>query len=336
VASSSQPHQGETLKRIATPALLGCLILLSLPLHAQLSQTYVTAVKGDDHRPCDFDRPCRTVDRAITQTNAKGEVIILDSGPYDPFTVSKSVTISAAPGVQATITVALMPASQGPIPGVTVNAGPDDRVTLRGLTINGLHADAGVRFTSGASLAIEGCVVDGSILAGIVVAGPGTVFIKDTTVRNCSSSPFDSHGVFIYPLVNGVPTATTSARVTIEHSQLLNNAGYGVYAVRGSKVTIRDSVASGNSAGFGADAIGGVVEMDLENSAATDNGLGVTAAANGGGTTTVRVSGCLITNNAIGVSGGAMMGVALLSRGNNTMVGNSQTDGAFNSFFDPR
>ena len=297
--------------------LIAVSLISSSSVYAQLAQTYVSAVKGNDRQSCDFSRPCLTINRAISQTDVGGEVIIQDTGPYNPFTVSKTVTISAALGVQATVT-ASFPMKAGAL----ISGGAQDFVTLRGLTINAQAAEAGILFSSGRTLLIESCTIDGSSEAGIDVEGPGEVVIKDTTVRNCRSV-VDGDGVLA-----GFPGATPgSIKVTIEHCRFENNSHIGVLAADGSKVTVRDSVASGNNVGFTAGG-SGTVEMNLENCGATDNGIGVDS--NGTAPSTIRVSGSVITNNSIGVA--AVLAGSVLSRGNNTVEGNN-SDGSFTGFF---
>jgi hypothetical protein len=153
--------------------VIGVILVACSSLYAQFDQTYVSAELGNDKRSCEFGHPCLTIDRAISQTNARGEVIILDSGPYEPFTVGKSINITAAPGVQPTITVGFINQGQGAL----ITAGPQDDVTLRGLSITRAKT-AGIRFISGRALLVESCTINDSSTAGIWVNGPGGVLIK--------------------------------------------------------------------------------------------------------------------------------------------------------------
>jgi hypothetical protein len=309
--------------------VMGVILVGCSSLYAQFDQTYVSAEQGNDNHSCEFGHPCRTINRAVSQTNARGEVIILDSGPYQPFTVSKSINITAAPGVQPTITVGTI--NQGL--GALINAGPQDDVTLRGLSITRAQT-AGIRFNSGRALLVESCTINGSGTAGIWVNGAGSVFIKDTTVRN-GAGGFDGHGIMVLP-------SSGTAIVTVEHCRLENNdpgvgfggAGDGILqadsAVQfsNSKVTVRDTVSSGNVVAFSVFSATGSAEMNLENCLASGNGAGVVGNASGSGNVTIRVSGSVITDNLLGVGtgGGA---VAILSRGNNTVEGNTQSNGSF-------
>src|SRR5207244_8950603 len=85
------------------------------------------------------------------QTDPGGEVTALDSGGYGPVTISQAVSLVAPPGVYAGISV-----FSGT--GITVNAGPSDVVTIRGLTLNGLGGTDGIDFNSGAELYVQDSV----------------------------------------------------------------------------------------------------------------------------------------------------------------------------------
>src|SRR4029434_3053615 len=89
----------------AQVALAICAIALlgAAPACAQLNRTAVSFA-GDDANSCAPVAPRRRFDRAMSQTNANGEILVLDSAGYGPFTIDRSVTIQAAPGVYAGVT----------------------------------------------------------------------------------------------------------------------------------------------------------------------------------------------------------------------------------------
>src|SRR5438874_11521405 len=115
---------------------------------ALAQRTFVSAATGNDANPCTRTAPCRNFAAAIAQTASGGEVIVLDSGGYGTVTINQAVSLVAPPGVYAGISV-----FSGT--GITVNAGPSDVVTLRGLTLTGLGGADGISFTSGASLYVQ-------------------------------------------------------------------------------------------------------------------------------------------------------------------------------------
>jgi hypothetical protein len=230
-------------------------------IEAQVSRTFVSTF-GSDGNPCDHPiRPCRNFQAGIMKVQGGGEVVIVTSGSYQPFTVNKPITVAAAPGEHVGISV-----SSGH--GAMINAGPTDSVTLRGLMFNwtGGSNNNGIEFNAGAALHVEGCIINGFPGAGILSNAPSKLFIKDTTVRNGGNFS----GIFM-----GAPSGTVT--VSIERSRVegLGTTGIGILAGDNSRVTIRDTISSGNGTGFQADpqTINGTVEMTLENCVATNNGF---------------------------------------------------------------
>src|SRR5664279_823389 len=113
-------------------ALLLALILASAfasfqttPAFAQATRTWVSGV-GDDVNPCSRTAPCKTFPGAISKTAAGGEIDCLDPGGFGAVTITKSITIACEGTGEGGILVA-------GTNGVTVNAGPNDMVILRGL-----------------------------------------------------------------------------------------------------------------------------------------------------------------------------------------------------------
>lgn len=72
---------------------------------------------------------------------------------YDIFTITRSVTVEAEPGVLATIDTAGTTS-----PGITVAAGSTDVVTLRNLTLHSPGGGVGIQITSGGLITVEDCV----------------------------------------------------------------------------------------------------------------------------------------------------------------------------------
>src|ERR1700747_3462028 len=96
-------------------AVLYAILLFPVAASAQLSRTAVS-INGLDTNPCSVASPCRSFNKAISQTKSTGEVVALDSGGYGPFAVDRAITVQAAPGVYAGVT-----ASSGD--GIDINAG---------------------------------------------------------------------------------------------------------------------------------------------------------------------------------------------------------------------
>ena len=97
---------------------------------------------------------------------------------------------------------------------------------------------------------------------------------------------------------------------------------------------MRDTVAAGNSAGFRliSNVAGAASELNIENCVAAGNGIGIGSEGGRDAVAIVRVSNTTVTNNDRGLfSAGAVLG-SLLTRGNNTVEGNT-TDGSFTGAF---
>jgi nitrous oxidase accessory protein NosD len=295
---------------------------------AQVPRTFVSAQEGDDANSCSLNLPCRTFTKALTQVVAGGEVVALDSGDYEPFAIEKSVTVEAAPGVYAGITV-----TDAPFPmniGVALGTGASDVVVLRGLTINGQGGVAGILFAGSSSariVQIENCVING-MGQGIALhfEAAGQVLIKDTIVRNGNSSALNSSGIDLAGS-GGIVTAS------IDHCRVENN-GFGIYARANTRVTVRDSIIAGNNAG--PEQVGllahvttarSAAVLNIENCLVTGNSYGIVA---GQSNSTIRVSNSTITSNTRGLqSAGSGL---ILSRKNNTLEGNG-LNGNFNAPF---
>src|SRR5215467_13674965 len=94
------------------------------------ARTYVSGV-GSDSNPCTASSPCKTFQAALALTTAGGEIYVLNSANYGPVTINKAVTITsegAVAGILATSGAA-----------ITISAGANDVVNLRGLGIDGAN-----------------------------------------------------------------------------------------------------------------------------------------------------------------------------------------------------
>jgi hypothetical protein len=281
----------------------------SLPVVAALPQRTFVASSGVDTNPCTLALPCRGFAAAVSAVADGGEVIVLDSAGYGPVTILKSVSIVAPPGVYAGITV-----SSGD--GITIS-GSGIAVALRGLSVNSQGGTNGIVFAQGAELHLERIHVRGfnSGGHGINIAADGSVTtIDDAFVED------NTFGVLVGALV-------TVARAYLDHVRANNNSE-GIQASDLSAVSVRDSVAARNNDAIHANtqssAPGASAEIEVENCFITHSGnAGIRAITNSGATSSiVRVSGSTITgtsNNAIA----SFPPATIISRGNNTVIGNN-------------
>jgi hypothetical protein len=192
--------------------------LASSPALAAANRTFVSGI-GTDTGTCAITAPCRTFAFALTQTAASGEIIVLTSGGYGTVTITQAVSIINTSNF-AGVTVA-----SGN--GITINAGANDSVVLRGLTIDGGGAGSnGIVFNSGGELTIDQCNLmnfAGSSTAGngILIqpaSGSQTIAITNTTASNNEDT-----GVYYHPLSGS--TATTA--IVIDRVTANNNT-YGI------------------------------------------------------------------------------------------------------------
>lgn len=282
-------------------------------LEAQV-RTWVSGT-GIDNATCGRTNPCRNFAAAIAAVNPGGEVVVLDSAGYGPVTIDKSVSIIAPPGVHA----AIAPTSGA---AINVTAGSSDKVILRGLYLNSQGAIFGVFFFSGSLLFCENLVVAGFFSDGISLFNPvfSRTHISDSIVR------MNSTGI----RVEG------PGEVTIHRCQLLESAAAGLRVSNNVELSLSESLSSGNSNGVHAVALSSFTQSPsvyIDRCSLVSNGfagiqteLGLQVAS----TVTVRVSNSVITHNQFGVVHST--GGSILSRGDNTLEGNS-TDNAFTGTF---
>jgi CSLREA domain-containing protein len=260
------------------------------------------SISGNDADPCGLAAPCRTFTRALTQVAPGGEIVVLNSGGYGPFTVGQAVSIVVPQGIYAGVT-----ASSGD--AITVSAGPTDVVSLRGLTINSLGGVNGIRFVSGAALQLEGCSISG-FADGLRVEGSGDLSLVDVRIRYSTSAAVD--------LLPASPSHVVALRCRFE------NASAGLAIESAAHVELTESVVSGNT-GTGVSCAAG--DVTVNDCLISRNGTGIAASGSG----TARVTDSCVTDNTTGIaqSGGG----TLLSRNDSTVEGNGvDTSGTIGSY----
>jgi hypothetical protein len=194
--------------------------LATAPAHAR-ARVFVASY-GNDSNPCTFLSPCKTFQVAVNTVDAGGEVAAIDSAGFGPINITKAVTITSPPGVEASIAT-----STGQT-AITIAAGPNDSVTLRGLTLNGAGAgNYGVNFTSGYKLAVLDCFVTDYTVDAIFVNVTATtiVLISNTAIFDAPA------GLVLQTAANGAIIATVD-HSTFDNNQdsiELNNNGTGLH-----------------------------------------------------------------------------------------------------------
>jgi hypothetical protein len=217
---------------MATSARLPILLLSFLccsTAFAQFARTAVS-VNGSDLNTCTTISPCRSFSHAITQTNAGGEMIALDSGGYGPFTIDRPIAVQAAPGVYAGVT-----AASGA--GITVTPGAFSlAVMIRGLFVNGTGGTIGIDISNAFDVFIDKCTVQ-NFGTGISLTSIGIYTIKETIVRGGGSG----NGVVI-------GNALGTPEVTIDNCRLIDN-NLGLIINDRASVVMFGSVVAQNGSG---------------------------------------------------------------------------------------
>lgn len=274
-------------KRITQQFLILVLLLLATSsAFAQATRTWVSGV-GDDANPCSRTAPCKTFAGAISKTFPGGTIDALDPGGFGAVTITKAITIEAV-GTVASVLVA-------GTNGIVIAAGASDVVTLRGLTVEGTNGSGlnGIRFTGGAKLIVEHCVVQGFSQNGIDFepSAASTLLVTDTTVNNTTGA------VTAAVFVQG-SGATPSA--SLDRTRLVQNAGFGLQ-VKNGIVEIRHSTVSQNAFGINSFSSASTARITVDDVIVADNSSsGVTTS---GSQATIALSRSTVTNNSTGIGG---------------------------------
>lgn len=279
--------------------LLTCLSIVSTA-RADGARSYISPT-GSDNRPCTRNQPCRNFDAALTKTDAGGEIVALESGTYEPTTITKAITLAAAPGTDVAIR-----ATSGNAVTITANIG--DTVVLRGLRLSGPGKNTAgtngvlVDITSPnccIAVHLENSIVsdfDKGVQIDLGVAS--TLMVSDTVFRSNKTGVSFSVG------------GTESQGASITRSRFERNE-VGLFVHSGNSVTVSNSAMHGNGTGVQADPGG---KVDVFDSTITKNGTGVKSS---GGV--IRLASCSVTGNGSGVS--TETGT-VASMGNNMIVNN--------------
>jgi hypothetical protein len=313
-------------KILGAAAVAAFAVVLPPDSSAQTQRTFVSPV-GTDANACALATPCRTFARAITQTLANGEIVVLDSGGYGAVDITKSVSIISPDGVYAGISVF-------PSPGYGVQiTGSNLRVVLRNLQINGQGGTNGILIPAASvnnEVYLERVTISNLPTRGLDIAAPSKVSIKDSILRDNSgyavsvgatgsgseltveSTNFERNFVAID--MNSGP----NVKASIVRSAFANNDnGIGVGGPGAVQtVTIADSSFTGTGYAALTSSGSATVQATVRNSTLSGGNNGVLTSAG----VTFILDGDTITGNTTGVSVGA--GV-VRSAGNNAINGNT-------------
>ena len=313
-------------------------VLCCLSGFAQNNRSAVS-LTGSDTASCTVPDPCRTFGVAMSKTNVGGEIVVLATAGYGPFTVDRSISLISPPAYHA---------AMAPTAGTAITIStPNVTVVLRNLYLNSLGASTGISITADNSIVhVENLTINGFVGNGIEATGnfPGTtqVFIKDSEIRGCGYGIYgfplggtlklfvdrtrleanQQEGIFLYAseLVmrdsavvgssfSGIQ-ADYAAKADVDRSVVAESGNYGFYAF-GGQITVSNSLASRNETGFRVENVGSLA-ADHCVSSKNANGFLVTT----GGT--MSVSNSMATFN-IGD------GIAAIDPGSAYVSGNTVT-----------
>ncbi|HKV09016.1 MAG TPA: right-handed parallel beta-helix repeat-containing protein [Thermoanaerobaculia bacterium] len=277
------------------------LALMIVPaVHAQATRTWVSGV-GDDINPCSRTAPCKTFAGAISKTAAGGEISVLDNGSFGAVTITKAITINGE-GNLAGITNSL-------VNGIIVNAGVNDKIVIRGISIMGAgNGTNGIRFLAGKDLTVEDVTIEGFTGRGIDMSHTTTAKLL---VRNTKISEGGT-GVF-------VTTTSGQAQAMLEGVHLTGLTN-GLETGANGRATITRSVVSGNASN-GILASGSLSRINVDGCQISFNDVAGVNATNS--TSIIRLSDNEIVNNNAGIS--ITAGASVESTGNNRVAGNVST-----------
>ena len=279
----------------------------AVPANAQPIRVFV-AVTGSDGAPCTFVAPCKSVQHAHDVVAAGGEIRMLDPGSYGLLTITKSISIlgDGHGGI----------AAQSGATAITINAGANDKINLRGLVLEGFGSgNNGIRFNTGASLNIQDCIIRNFHVHGVGFFPNAS---SKLSMSNTVVSVNGGDGILVEP------TGSATTVGIFDHLEIDNNGGQGLevngkFATGGTaKVTISDSVIVNGAIGIDSLADPGATAVMVQSSTIANNTIGLEVNGTSG---TLRVSRSTITGNTIGFE--AAGGGTLESFGDNALRGNT-------------
>jgi len=222
----------------------GFALVALLPSTPAAARLFVSPT-GSDSNDCSLATPCRNLQAAVYKSGSGGEITVLGTAGYSggvTLFIDRAISIVNPGAFEAGIS----PPSGGI--GIVINAGPNDAVSLRGLTIDGTGAAAtGIKFNTGKSLIVENCIIRHVTSDGIDFLPNAT---SSLTVSNSLVADNGGNGIVVRPSTSGVVTPAVFNRL-----ELSNNTGDGI-EVDGSQstgsvqATVSDSVAARNGVGL--------------------------------------------------------------------------------------
>lgn len=259
------------------------------------SNTYVSG-KGTDTGICPVIEPCATFAYALSVVAAGGMISCLDPGDYGAVTITKAISIDCGRYIGSI--------SSPGTDGIVVNAGANDKISLRNLAINGGGSGGnGIRFLAGRELFLDHIVIQQVTATGIDIAQTQNtrVTFKHVTITQGTT---------------GIKTNTTTGGVngTLEDILITDMSSHGFEAIANTFLTIK-SLNSSNNAGDGAHSDGASVNLVVLDSVVQANNIGFNAVAG-----SIRIHDTSMMFNSVNLT------TNVLSDGTNLSAGNTTTN----------
>jgi hypothetical protein len=295
---------------------------------AQTNLRSWVASTGDNANDCSRATPCRTftgATGAVAKTAAGGEINCVDAADYGGgVLIQRSLTIDCTNVLGGVLATAALS-------GVVVSATSSDRITLRGLDIQGSSGSVeGMRIGPSAIVHIDQCIIRGFAGASGIAFFPTNatkLFLTDSVISENGSSGTNA-GLLVKPF------GTASANVVIDNVKFKAN-NFGVFfdgsaSSGGIRAVMRGGMSSGNSLnGIAISSNGPPVLVFVDGVSIFGNSNGI--AAGGAGAVGLVSNSIIAGHSSQGVSVGAS--AILVSYGDNKVGGNAGGDGAFSGGF---
>jgi hypothetical protein len=269
-------------------------LLVAPAAQAQATRTWVSGV-GDDANPCSRTAPCKTFAGAISKTAANGEISVLDPGGFGVVTITKGITINGDGTLAGILSAGTT--------GIIINAGINDNIILRNISINGGGTGiSGIRVLAGKRVTVDHCTISGFTTRGIdvSVAGNTNLYVRNTSITNGGT------GIFV--------TSSGGIALSMIDESNLTGLTNGLEASTNGRANMSDSVISGNTSN-GILASTATSFVNAENNQITFNEI---AGVNSSAGSTVRLSNNDIFNNSAGIIATG----SVSSAANNRVFGN--------------
>jgi len=224
--------------------------------------------------------PFLTLQHAVDNTTAGGEVSFVDTGDYGDANINRSITIDGG-GVRGGVNFS-------DAYGLQINAGPTDQIVLRNLDISGNGVGQnGIFVFAGFSVTIDNCTIKGCTTDGVgiqrTITDTEKVLISNTTITGGFNSIHTIPSAFAPQVtvsrcfLSGASNAGLDCRngtMDVANTTVTHMPNFAVYADTSSFLRLIGSTVS--QSGIGASAFSATITLSndslFDNS--TELGLG--------------------------------------------------------------